>query len=273
MRLSRLGRGIALLAAIWLGNSFATDTGAALDAALAGAHRSTAHKVRDQYRHPKETLLFFGLEAGMRVVELLPGPEGWYTEILAPVLRGAGQLVTVTPPADSPSDYLREHFVKFNAKLDENPSLYDKVNRRTMGKAGIDLGPPGSADMVVTFRSTHNWLRSGQFEAVYGAILEVLKPSGILGIEQHRGKDEADPIAAAEQGYVSQRYLISRLEALGFKLAGSSEINANPKDTKDYPEGVWSLPPVLRLGAHDRDKYLAIGESDRMTLKFIKPAL
>lgn len=143
------------------------DTGDALDAALAGSHRIAANKARDRDRHPKETLLFFGLEPQMREVEMLPGGEGWYTEVLAPVVSHAGKLVTVTPPADSPVEHLREHFQKFNAKLDANPAVYDKVERRTLSKDAIDLGAAGSTDMVVTFRSTHNWIRGGQLDAVY----------------------------------------------------------------------------------------------------------
>lgn len=262
----------AVLSVCLSSGSVFADAASALDAALAGSHRSEANKARDHYRHPKETLLFFGLEPHMRVIEMLPGAEGWYTEVLAPTLRDAGRLVTVTPPADSPVDYLREHFVKFNAKLDANPAVYDKVERRTMGRDKIDLGPPASADLVVTFRSTHNWIRGGQLDSVCQAIFEVLKPGGILGIEQHRAKDGTNPKIVAESGYVPQAYLISYLESVGFKLAETSEINANPKDTKDYPDGVWTLPPVLTRGDKDREKYLAIGESDRMTLKFIKPA-
>ena len=249
----------------------AADTGALLDTALAGAQRDAAHKARDQYRHPKETLLFFGLEPQMRVIEMLPGGEGWFTEVLAPVLRDTGKLVTVTPPADAPVDYLREHYTQLNAKFDADPATYSKVERRTMSPAKIDLGAAGSADMVVTFRATHNWIRGKQIDAVYKAIFEVLKPGGILGIEQHRARQGTDPAAVAEKGYVPEAYLVKYLESVGFKLEGKSEINANPKDTKDYPEGVWTLPPTLRLGEKDRDKYLAIGESDRMTLKFRKP--
>ncbi len=139
------------------------------------------------------------------------------------------------------------------------------------GNDAIDLGPAGSADMVVTFRSTHNWIRNGQLDAVYKAIFAVLKPGGVLGIEQHRARADADPAKAAETGYVPEPYLIAYLEKLGFKLVGKSEINANSKDTKDYAKGVWTLPPNLALGEQDREKYVAIGESDRMTLKFVKP--
>lgn len=250
----------------------AAEIGTLLDAAIDGAHRSDAHKARDVHRHPKETLQFFGLQPTMTVIEMLPGGEAWYTEVLAPVLRDEGKLVTVTPPGDHPREYYRKSFADFNAKLDAQPAVYDRVERRTMGDPPISLGPAGSADMVVTFRSTHNWIRGGQFEAVYKAILDVLKPGGILGIEQHRGRDDWDPAAKAESGYVPEAWLISTLQGLGYRFEGKSEVNANPKDTKDYPEGVWTLPPSLALGDRDRQKYLAIGESDRMTLKFSKPA-
>ncbi len=251
---------------------FATEAAAALDAALAGAHRSAANKARDQYRHPKETLLFFGLTPDMQVLEMLPGGEAWYTEILAPTLRDHGKLITVTPPGDSSREYFRKSFADFNGKLDATPAVYDKVERRTMRDEAITLGVADSLDMVVTFRSTHNWIRGGQLDAIYKAIFAVLKPGGILGIEQHRGRDDWDAAAKAESGYVPEAYLIKYLESVGFKLEGKSEINANPKDTKDYADGVWTLPPVLTLGDKDREKYLAIGESDRMTLKFRKPA-
>jgi predicted methyltransferase len=248
----------------------ADDAATALDAAIAGNHRIEAHRMRDAYRHPKETLLFFGLDPRMTVLEMLPGGEGWYTEILAPVLRDNGKLITVTPPLDSNSEYLRKSTQTFNSKLDALPAVYARVERRTMGGKALELGPPNSADMVVTFRSTHNWIRGGQFDAVYRAIHAVLKPGGILGIEQHRGNPGDDAMAKAGSGYVPEDYVIRELEGLGFRFEGKSEINANPKDTKDYADGVWTLPPVLRLGERDRARYVAIGESDRMTLKFSK---
>ncbi len=248
------------------------DAAATLDSAIAGAHRSAENRARDQYRHPKETLLFFGLTPDMQVLEMLPGGEAWYTEILAPTLRDHGKLITVTPPGDGPREYFRKSFADFNGKLDATPAVYDKVERRTMLDDAITLGAADSLDMVVTFRSTHNWIRGGQLDAIYKAIFTVLKPGGILGIEQHRGHDDWDPVAKAESGYVPEPYLIKYLESIGFKLEGKSEVNANSKDTKDYADGVWTLPPVLKLGDKDREKYLAIGESDRMTLKFRKPA-
>ena len=264
---------VALAMTVCVNPLQAATSSDALDAALAGAQRSADHRARDAFRHPKETLLFFGLEPTMHVVEMLPGAEGWYSEILAPVLRDHGLLVAVTPPADSAVDYLRAQFTKFKAKLGAEPTVYDKVEQRFLTKDKIDLGAPGSADMVVTFRATHNWIRGGQLERVYKAIFDVLKPGGILGIEQHRAVAGADPAIEAEHGYVPEAYLIQYLQSLGFKLEAKSEINANPKDTKDYPKGVWTLPPTYVLGDVDRAKYAAIGESDRMTLKFRKPSL
>ncbi len=239
-----------------------------LDTLLAGTQRSAEHRARDQYRHPGETLDFFGLLPSMTVIEILPGADGWYTEILAPLLRAQGKLITVTQPRDPDQAYFRQTFDTFNAKLDAAPDVYDKVERRILGEA---LGSRDSADMVLAMRTTHNWIGNGELDARYKAILAVLKPGGILGIEQHRGADDGDPVITARSGYVSERFLIVHLESLGFRFMKKSEINANPRDTKDYPRGVWALPPGLALGAQDRAKYLAIGESDRMTLKFIKP--
>ncbi len=272
MNLKSIVAGVATILALTTSGAAAADIAAALEAALAGAHRAPGHAARDVYRHPKETLMFFGLEPTMHVIEMLPGGEAWYTELLAPVLREQGKLITVTPPGDHPREYFRKSFADFNAKLDATPAVYDKVERRTMGEPPISLGEPASVDMVVTFRSTHNWIRGGQFESVYKAIFEVLKPGGVLGIEQHRAAEGGDVLKQANAGYVAERYLIDQLEALGFKFEGQSQVNANPRDTKNYAEGVWTLPPTLALGDKDREKYLAIGESDRMTLKFRKPA-
>ncbi|MBM4227202.1 MAG: class I SAM-dependent methyltransferase [Gammaproteobacteria bacterium] len=247
------------------------DVGTFLEQAITGEHRAAAHKARDSQRHPKETLMFFGLEPQMQVIEMLPGAEAWYTEILAPVLREQGRLVTVMLPPDAPPPYARKQYELFNAKLDAAPALYDRIERRTMPRDPLVLGPAGSADMVLTFRNTHGWIRAGQFDDVYKAIFEVLKSGGILGIEQHRAPDDWDADAKAKTGYVPEKFMIEQLELIGFKLEGKSEINANPKDTKDYPDGVWTLPPSYALGDKDRAKYEAIGESDRMTLKFRKP--
>ena len=242
-----------------------------LASVTAGSQRSEANRARDAYRHPVETLEFFGIAPTMNVVEILPG-EGWYTEILAPYLKPAGKLAIAGYDAASSNDYQRRSATALNAKLDAAPDLDDAVERRVMWQAdGVTLGPAGSADMVLTFRNSHNWLNDGVMEAVYRACFDVLKSGGVLGIEQHRAMAGADPAQSAKNGYVPEDYLIGVLEGIGFKLAGKSEVNANPRDTKDYPDGVWTLPPVLRLGDVDRARYVAIGESDRMTLKFVKP--
>jgi predicted methyltransferase len=269
--------GLTLLAAASLSGvsivHSAPAGGDALDAVLSGDHRSAENAARDVYRHPRETLEFFGLQKGMRVIEILPG-RGWYTEILAPALRSAGQLVVATPGGDHPNDFLGGLHDKLIEKMASDPDVYDRVEVKKLqtATASIDLGPPDSADMVLTFRSTHNWIRFGGIEQAYRAFFEVLKPGGVLGVVQHRGKDSWVPEFSAQNGYVPQAYLIGFIEQIGFEFVDSAEINANPKDSKNYPEGVWSLPPSYRLGDKDREKYTAIGESDRMTLKFVKPS-
>ncbi len=255
------------------------ETGQALDAALNGNQRSAANKARDLYRHPRPTLEFFGIEAHMTVVELWPG-GGWYTEILAPTLRGSGKLVAAHYGENTGSDYRTRNYLGFVEKLASRPDVYDQVKVLAWGKgAGNALGQDGSADMVVTFRNIHSLIRDGQLDQFLDAAFRVLKPGGVLGVVQHRGKplsargpEDVDIAKEAESGYVPQAYVIDKITAAGFVLDGQSEINANPRDTKDHPEGVWSLPPSLRLGEKDREKYVAIGESDRMTLRFVKPA-
>lgn len=246
-------------------------TAVVIDQALAGAHREQNNRARDMHRHPKQTLMFFGIRPDMTVIEILPG-RGWYTEVLAALLRDRGKLVVASFGENHPNDYLRGVHNGFMRKLDADEGIYGKVERRVMRiDEVIDLGPSESADMVVTFRNTHNWIRFGGIRKVYLAIYDVLKPGGILGVVQHRGFEHWDAAESAELGYVPQPYLIEFLEELGFTFVASSEINANPKDTKDHPEGVWTLPPTYRLGDTDREKYTAIGESDRMTLRFVKP--
>lgn len=260
----------ALLACLMLGIAVADTIDPGLAAAIAGAGRSAASKARDAYRHPVETLAFFGLKPDQTVVEILPG-EGWYTEILAPYLREKGKLVAVSFGADNTNAHLRQLHAEYVKKLAAEPRIYDRVEVRTMAADHIDLGAPGSADVVLNFRNTHNWIRRGQFEAAYEAIYAVLKPGGVLGIEQHRAAAGADPKVSVENGYVPEDWLIAELGKLGFRFVGKSEVNANPKDTHDHPKGVWTLPPSFALGEVDHDKYAAIGESDRMTLKFVKP--
>lgn len=234
----------------------------AIEAAISGTHRSAESRARDEFRHPLDTLMFFGLEPGMTVVEMSPG-GGWYTEILAPVLQHDGRLVAAAPPSDT------EYGIRFDAFLATNPELYGGIQRVTFNPPDVtSLGPDNSADMVVTFRSTHGWINRGFAPAVYQAMFNVLKPGGVLGVEQHRGPEGI----SAESGYVPQATVVALAEAAGFVLEAESEINGNPADDHDHPEGVWSLPPTLRnVTDENRAEYEAIGESDRMTLRFRKP--
>ena len=236
-------------------------------AAIAGSHRLEENRARDGDRHPAETLAFFGLEPGMTVVEMAPG-GGWYTEILAPTLRGSGKLFAAIPDPDE-SEY-GERFITF---LGTHPEVYSEIETVIFSPPErTSLGPDGSADMVLTFRSTHGWINRGQADDVYAAMFKVLKPGGVLGVVQHRADEGADPAVTSENGYVPQAYVVGLAEAAGFVLEEASEINANPADDHDHPEGVWTLPPSLRLGDEGRAEYEAIGESDRMTLRFRKPA-
>ena len=251
------------------------ETAAALRAALAGDHRSPENKARDQYRHPEQTLVFFGLRQDMTVVELWPGGGGWFTEVLAPVLRERGKLIVTNFDTSGPADsYQTKNGNKYKDKLAANPAIYDKVEVVTVkDPRALTLAPDGSVDMVVTFRNSHGWVEDGIEADIYGAAFKALKSGGVLGVEQHRANPGpvADPKKQAETGYLPEAWLIERIESFGFKLAGKSEINANPKDTKDYAKGVWALPPALQNGETDKARYTAIGESDRMTLKFVKP--
>jgi predicted methyltransferase len=245
---------------------------AALDRAIAGSHRPEANRARDQYRHPKETLEFFGLRHDMAVLEVWPGAGGWWTEILAPVLRDKGHYYAAQWDPDAQSKYIQDGLKEYQTKLAAHPELYDRVQVTALqAPAKLAPVPPGTLDMVLTFRNLHNWLARDQALDMLRAMYTALKPGGILGIKDHRA-DPALPVdPKGSSGYVNQQYAIDLAVQAGFELIGTSEINANPKDTRDWEQGVWTLPPVLRLGDKDRDKYLAIGESDRFTLRFRKP--
>jgi predicted methyltransferase len=263
----------ALLLAGCATQSSAPDglTTRALDAALASEHRSAANRARDQYRHPKETLQFFGLHPAMTVVEVWPG-AGWYTEILAPVLRDRGQLYAAQlDPASS--EYAKNVVAGYRAKLDSRPDLYSKVVVTTLNApATAPIAPPGSADLVVTFRNLHNWMMFGLERPALDAIHAALKPDGVLGIVEHRGDPAIPQDPKALSGYVNEAFAIELIESAGFRLVARSEVNANPKDTKNYEKGVWTLPPAFAGGNENRDRYAEIGESDRFTLKFQKVA-
>ena len=240
-------------------------------AASVAPDRSPEHIARNVYRHPAETLAFFGLEDDMTVIEALPG-ELWYTEILAPVLRDKGKLIAAGFDLNAKGivDYQKKAQELLVGRIANEPAIFGKVGIATLSPPdGIDLGAPGSADMVVTFRSTHGWINGGVADPIYKAFFDVLKSGGVLGIEQHRAGPKTN--REAFSGYVPEETVIAIAEKAGFVLEARSEINANPKDTADHAAGVWTLPPTLRLADQDREKYLAIGESDRMTLRFRKP--
>ena len=237
-----------------------------------GQHRSEANIARNVYRHPVETLLFFGLRDDMTVVEITPG-GGWYTEILAPFLRDEGQYYATGFDDESSSEFVRKGTARFKAKLAEYPELYDKVVMTPLSPPDkTEIAPAASADMVLTFRNVHNWMDAGTADGVFTAMFDALKPGGVLGVVEHRGNPAVAQDPKAKSGYVNEAYVIELAEKAGFELADKTEINANPNDSKDYPGGVWTLPPTLRLKEQDRERYLGIGESDRMTLKFVKPA-
>ncbi len=247
-----------------------------LAAAVAGPQRSAENRARDAWRHPGETLAFFGLQPTMTVVEISPG-GGWFTEILAPYLREKGKLIAAAYPDDVPGEdgaYYRKSRTAFNAKLAASPAVYDKVQVTDfMVPDRLELAPEGSVDMVLTFRNVHNWVDADKNEEkVFAAAFRALKPGGVLGVEEHRTPRAVSREEIAQKGYMPESVVIGIAEKAGFVLEEKSEVNANPADTHDHPEGVWTLPPTLSLGDKERAKYVAIGESDRMTLRFRKPA-
>ncbi len=244
-----------------------------LAAILDGDWREPANVARDEYRHPAATLAFFGLQPGLSVVEIVPG-GGWYAEILAPYLREDGQYVgaVVDPsalPAGGGRDYQQRTRDRIEAKFAADPAQYDRTELVAYDPAAPVFGPAGSADLVMTFRNVHNWRKSGQAQGMFDGFFAVLKPGGTLGVVEHRAA--ADVATDDASGYVGQAQVIALAEAAGFVLDGKSEINANPRDTKDHPNGVWTLPPGNNHEDADAARYQAIGESDRMTLRFRKP--
>jgi predicted methyltransferase len=242
---------------------------AALAAALSGSARTAAHVQRDAARHPGTELEFFGLRPDMTVVEVSPG-GGYWTEILAPYLRASGALYVAVPPPNDPEappagkDTYRQ-------KLAADPATYGNVRITELGLQHFTVAPAGTADLVLTFRNLHNWMDEGYAESALEGFFRALKPGGILGIEDHRARTDVPQDPKAANGYVRQDYTIDLARKAGFEFVAASEINANPRDTKDWPEGVWTLPPTLTLKDKDRAKYLAIGEADNYVLKFRKP--
>jgi predicted methyltransferase len=245
--------------------------GSALRTQIAGAQRSEANRARDAYRHPLETLTFFGVADNASVVEILPGASGYWTEILAPYLKARGRYIAANGDKDSTSAEAQKDNAGFAAKVAADSADYGKVESSEFHPGAKELAPAGSVDFVLTFRNIHNWMAAGTADQAFATFFRALKPGGILGVEEHRGRADQPQDPLARSGYVRQDVAIALAEAAGFKFLSASEINANPRDTKDYPAGVWTLPPTYRLKDQDREKYAAIGESDRFLLKFVKP--
>lgn len=253
-----------------------STTSAALDAAISGEHRSEDNKARDKYRRPKETLAFFGFRSDMTVVEIWPG-GGWYTEILAPALNDSGKLYAAQYSVNPAYGYQRRYFGAFLSKLGAHPNIYRDVEITHLDfPYEMAIAPEGSADMVLTFRNAHNWVNPGYGTHAaalsFKVMFDALKPGGVLGVVDHRWPDPETEDPNADNGYISEDRIIALAKAAGFELAGRSDMNRNSADGHEHPQGVWTLPPSLALGDKDREKYIAIGESDRMTLKFVKPA-
>jgi predicted methyltransferase len=261
----------AVLAAACTSSSSRLSTADALTAILAGDQRPPEERARDLYRHPKDTLLFFGIRPETRVLEVWPEP-GWYTAVIAPLVRDKGKYFAGVIAADPSSKYITHRLEEYQARLAARPDLYDRVAVVTFAPDGADAVPPGSVDMVLTFRNIHNWMARDQAAQAFRSMYRALKPGGVLGVVEHRGNPAVPQDPKAKSGYVNEDYAIKLIEEQGFRLVAKSGVNDNPKDTKDYEQGVWTLPPTYRLGAKDREKYAAIGESDRFTLRFVKPA-
>jgi predicted methyltransferase len=243
-----------------------------LDEVIEAPHRSEENRARDRYRHPKETLLFFGLRENMTVVEISPA-NGWYTEILAPILKRQGKFLASPPAlvADTPEPMKRRD-AAYKAMVASDANLYGGMTITNFDLQKPVFGTAGSADMVLTFRNVHNWAKAGTADAMFLAFHTALKKGGVLGVVEHRARPGTSFQRQIDSGYMTEAYVIETATRAGFKWVASSDINYNPKDTTDHPGGVWNLPPNLRgVAEKDKAKYVAIGESDRMTLKFVKP--
>ena len=236
---------------------------------LTAPHRTPGNVVRDVHRHPIETLTFFGVKDNSTVVEILPGSRGYYLEILAPYLKARGVYIAANRDELAAPQYLADH-KKFLARLKEDAAIFDKVRVTKFNAERHEIAPAGSAAVVLTFRNLHNWIERKEINGALRAFYKALKPGGVLGVVDHRGRTDLSQEAQMKFGYVREDVAIKLIEKVGFKLAAKSEVNANPKDTKDYPDGVWTLPPSYRLGDKDRAKYQAIGESDRFTHRYVK---
>jgi predicted methyltransferase len=246
-----------------------------MDAILAGDWRDPANVARDAFRHPRETLAFFGVGPSQAVIEISPG-AGWYTEILAPLAQGKGRYIgALNDPAKAGNERATAYYTKanqgFRDKLAARPDVYANASVVEVDPTAPVFGEAGSADVVLTFRNVHNWVGAGSEAAMFKGFFDVLAPGGVLGVVEHRAAAGKTMEEVKESGYLPEDYVIGLATAAGFVLEEKSEINANPADTKDHPNGVWTLPPVNQHDEADKAKYAAIGESDRMTLRFVKP--
>ncbi|CAM5224655.1 class I SAM-dependent methyltransferase [Alishewanella longhuensis] len=271
---------VSLLQVLFCSSAFAKDTALwqeRLTELAENPKRGAAHLHRNQYRNPVETLTFFGLEPQMSVLELWP-VRGWYTEILAPFLKDQGQLTVAHFRLDggNANDERSLFWARLSSRLEQR-ILQQEAEFGPVARVALDPPQfipalaPNQFDMVLSFRNAHIWDQRGHLLATMQNLYEIIKPGGVLGMVEHRAARVTELTSYAVEGYTDEAYLIAVAERVGFQLVASSEINANPKDTKDYTKGVYTLPPTLALGLEDRDYYLNIGESDRMTLKFIKP--
>ena len=256
----------ALTSTVLLAGPAGAATDAALSQAVHSPSRSASFVARDPARHPEQELAFFGLRPDANVVEIWPG-GGYWTQILAPYLAAHGSLTEALPAGATDGAAA----AKFRAKFAGKPG-FDALRTTTLDAGHFDIAPPGSADFVLTFRNVHNWMADNYAEQAFAAFFKALKPGGVLGVEEHRGLANVAQDPKADSGYVRQDYTVALAQKAGFVLDGSSELDANPKDTKTWPKGVWTLPPTFAMGAVDHAKYAAIGEGDNFILKFRKPA-
>lgn len=262
----------AILAAVVFtmpGLSRAAPVDPALAAAIASPARTAAFVARDPARHPAEELTFMGIKPSMTVVELWPG-GGYWTEILGAYLAPKGHYyLAIESSGDTEEDAMT---AKLRSRIAAQGDRFGKINQTVLGPKQFDIAPAGSADLILTFRNLHNWMDGGYADQVIAACFKALKPGGIVGIEEHRGRNDKPQDPKAKDGYVRQDYATALFKKAGFKMVASSEINANPKDTKDWVDGVWTLPPTLSQKDKDRDRYVAIGEADNFVMTFQKPA-
>ncbi len=272
MRYRALYQGILMATGLVLGTlASAVEPSQNIQAAVESSLRTATNVERDQYRHPVETLTFFEIEKDDHVVEIWPG-RGWYSEVLAGLLKTEGKLYAAHFAANSDVKYFQRSRQNFEARVAAESELFGEVELTEFHPPSkVSAGPAASADHVLTFRNVHNWMKAGYAEAAFEEFFQLLKPGGILGVVEHRAKSGTSLEDMIKSGYVTEEKVVQLATAAGFTLEAKSEVNANAKDSTVHPRGVWTLPPSLRLGDDQRSKYLAVGESDRMTLKFRKP--